>query len=128
MEKKKYSKDYVTVRKDLMEYLHTNSMTKAKFCEENGCSTASLYRFLTGNLRQSGNVMDVAIKVLYGDENPEEKESEIEENIVTDDTLDEAIMKLLDKKIEEVCKKINSLESDLKKLQDSKDIIKKLLG
>ena len=72
--------------------------------------------------------MDVAIKVLYGDENPEEKESEIEENIVTDDTLDEAIMKLLDNKIEEICKKINSLESDLKKLQDSKDIIKKLLG
>ena len=123
-----YERDYVTVRKDLKEYLHTSGMTKAKFCEENGCSQASLYRFLTGNLRQSGNVMDVAIRVLYGDEDCKEEELAVEEVTNADETLDDTIMKLLDKKIEEICEKIKSMESDLKKLQDSKDIIKKLLG
>ena len=130
---KEQMKDYAKVRKDLNAYLHTNNITKVKFCEDNGCSLASLYRFLSGsNPKQSGNVMDVAIKVLYGDEDCKEEEQEPvkeeSENVDIEDSLDATIMKLLDKKIEKVCEEIKSKESDLKKLQDSREIIRKLLG
>ena len=47
--------------------------------------------------------------------------------VVEEITLDETITKLIDKKIEETMKQIAELESKVKNLEASRDILKELL-
>ena len=123
-------RNYAEVRKDLRSFLHENSMSQGEFCRRYGTSESSLSRFLSGNFKQTGNVMDVAKNVLYSNEKCDEKEyyDEVKEESEIDDSLDAQVMKLIDKRIENTCEKIKKLENDLNKLQESRKIIKELLG
>lgn len=128
------TRDYEQVREDLKGYLETNSMTQNKFSEVFCIPPSNLSRFMTGtNLgeQRKKRYMEIISTIIYPNETKtEDVQNELEvknEEIEKEDTLDDTITKLIDKKIEETMKQISELETKVKNLEASRDIIKELL-
>lgn len=125
-------RNYEQVREDLKNYFNSGAMTKSSFCDQYNVSNATLWRFLSGSHmgdKRRNHIVDEASKLLYGNDKIKKPVSmAIEEiEVVEEITLDETITKLIDKKIEETMKQIAELESKVKNLEASRDILKELL-
>lgn len=127
------TRDYEQVREDLKGYLEAHSMSQAKFSEVFNMPPSNLSRFMTGtNLgeRRKKHYIEIISPIIYANEsNTEEVQNEPEEKTGVEkvDTLDDTITNLIDKKIEETMKQIAELETKVKNLEASRDIIKELL-
>lgn len=129
------TREYEQVRDDLKGYLMVNSIPQCEFAREHKLSASEVSRFLTGNgFGESRKLYwtDVIANIIYAnttEEEENEEETVVEEDAETEDmgTLDETITKLIDKKIEETMKQIAELETKVKNLEASRDIIKELL-
>lgn len=127
------TREYEQVREDLSKYFDDGNSTKDAFCKAHGISNATLWRFLNG--AQMGNkrrdsIMKVACKVIYNNTNKEvivQEEPVKESEVYKDISLDTTITKLIDRKIEETMKQIAELETKVKNLEASRDILKELL-
>ena len=127
-------RSYEQVRDDLKVYLEEKSIPQRVFAWESKLSESDVSRFITGKHigeNRKAYLQDKVCKVLY----PEDTEEIIQEETVTEEeteekdieSLDSTITKLIDKKIEETMKQIAELESKVKNLEASRDILKELL-
>lgn len=128
------TREYEQVRDDLKKYLADNSMPQYEFAKVNKVSPSEVSRFLTGTKFGEARKKywtGMIAKIIYTNDSKEkvqEKpvvEEKTEEGSV--ETLDDAITKLIDKKIEETMKQIAELETKVKNLEASRDILKELL-
>lgn len=128
------TREYEQVRDDLKRYLEDNSIPQYEFAKEAKMSASELSRFLSGNKfgeARKRHWVGIIAPIIYTNDSKEKVQEEpvveekTEEGSV--ETLDDAITKLIDKKIEETMKQIAELETKVKNLEASRDILKELL-
>lgn len=130
------TREYEQVRDDLKKYLADNSMPQYEFARVNKVSASEVSRFLNGGIKfgearkkyWTGMISNI-IYTNTTDEEQFQEEPVMEEKTEVEnmDTLDDTITKLIDKKIEETMNQIAELETKVKNLEASRDIIKELL-
>lgn len=115
------------LREDFNSYLNRLEMSNYAFCRANGLPSSTLWTFLKGGTvtkHTYERILEVANRTVYANVDAEDEEVHTEpENI----SLDATITKLMDEKIAEVMSQIKELEDKLAKLNESKEIIRKLL-
>lgn len=128
------TREYEQVREDLKSYLTDNSIPQYEFAKVAKISASELSRFLSGNKfgeARKRHWVGVIAPIIYANDSKEDIQEEpvIEEKVEEEsiDTLDDAITKLIDKKIEKTMIQIAELETKVKNLEASRDIIKELL-
>ena len=128
------TREYEQVREDLKRYLVDNSIPQYEFAKEAKMSASELSRFLSGNKfgeARKRHWVGIISPIIYTNDSKEKVQEEpvVEEKAEEGSvgTLDDAITKLIDKKIEETMKQIADVETKVKNLEASRDILKELL-
>lgn len=124
------TREYEQVREDLKRYLADNSIPQYEFAKEAKMSASELSRFLSGNKfgeARKRHWIGIISPIIYTNDSKEKVQEEpvVEEGSV--ETLDGTITKLIDRKIEETMKQIAELETKVKNLEASRDILRELL-